>query len=481
MSRAKTSLYHKRIQRLIWLVLTVFFLLSCPLQSARASAYYSMVKQASVAIDSPRVILGAGNYSGTTTIYANNTSAKVNVTAPEYQYVTQQSNIDGVADVGTHSNFTAQQYGPDNINDTLTEANTVSNIPETYVYGNAASGWATTPTYVYDNNTATYAQAASITGPAWTPRLVMNLTATTVGTKIQYWVSQSNAGIYTTMNITIANATGSWTIVYSATPTQGSYQNCTFSSSSYTAIGIERYRPSGSTSRTARANEMQAVNATWSPPANYRLDLEEQWTNANYTRANRELDILTGTFNAGGKTLGVQWWNTTSSTWLTIISSLNASSWNNVTVVDYLTSSNFTIQFVSTTSGTTQSWWQIDCALLHLWTATYNYVLKVVNQFNDNWTINLQVYNASNIAPRSLTTTISFHDGSSSDQIIVNNGIVTLPQGQPYNLTGNATIYISMSNLQASASGTSDLYVYLKILTPGTSTYLRYIITFEIA
>ena len=41
--------------------------------------------------------------------------------------VDQQSNVDGPADVGTHSNFTAQQYGPDSINDTLTEENTGGN------------------------------------------------------------------------------------------------------------------------------------------------------------------------------------------------------------------------------------------------------------------------------------------------------------------------------------------------------------------
>ncbi|UCD40189.1 MAG: hypothetical protein JSV87_01175, partial [Candidatus Bathyarchaeota archaeon] len=34
------------------------------------------------------------------------------------------SNVDSIADKGTHSNFTAQQYGPDLINDTLTEENT---------------------------------------------------------------------------------------------------------------------------------------------------------------------------------------------------------------------------------------------------------------------------------------------------------------------------------------------------------------------
>ena len=39
-------------------------------------------------------------------------------------YVSEVSNVDSSADKGTHSNFTAQQYGPDLTNDTLTEENT---------------------------------------------------------------------------------------------------------------------------------------------------------------------------------------------------------------------------------------------------------------------------------------------------------------------------------------------------------------------
>ncbi|MDH5378099.1 MAG: hypothetical protein OEX00_07250, partial [Gammaproteobacteria bacterium] len=45
--------------------------------------------------------------------------------AREYDYVDNNiSNVDGISDIGTHSNFTAQQYGPDSIYDTLIEENT---------------------------------------------------------------------------------------------------------------------------------------------------------------------------------------------------------------------------------------------------------------------------------------------------------------------------------------------------------------------
>jgi hypothetical protein len=114
---------------------------------------------------------------------------------------------------------------------------------------------------------------------------------------------------------------------------------------------------------------------------------------------------------------------------------------------------------------------------------TYDYVLKVVNQVPppDAWNISLKVYDSSNI-DRLLNATISFYDGASSDQIIVGNGNITQSEGPLYNLPGGvgSTVKISMSNLQASTSGTSYLYVYLKILVPDTTTYSLYIITFEI-
>lgn len=113
-------------------------------------------------------------------------------------------------------------------------------------------------------------------------------------------------------------------------------------------------------------------------------------------------------------------------------------------------------------------------------TETYDYVLKVV-KVADNWTVNLQVYDSSNIS-RLSSLNISLHDGASSNQIAVSGGSIVKSEGEPYNLPGGAgsTIYISITNLQEITSGTSYLYVYLKILVPDTSTYSLYIITFEI-
>jgi hypothetical protein len=173
-------------------------------------------------------------------------------------------------------------------------------------------------------------------------------------------------------------------------------------------------------------------------------------------------------------------WNGTA--WQNVFTNLT-NGWNNASVAPYLTSSNFTIRFKggTETGDTNQDSWNIDATLLHVWTSngTYDYVLKVVNQVADNWTVNLQVYDSSNI-DRLSSLNISLHDGTSSNQIAVSGGNITQSEGPPYNLTENATIYIAITNLQATTTGTSHLYVHLKIQVPDTSTYMLYVITFEI-
>jgi hypothetical protein len=148
----------------------------------------------------------------------------------------------------------------------------------------------------------------------------------------------------------------------------------------------------------------------------------------------------------------------------------------------YTSNGNAKIKITGVLSTTTQYQQEINQIKLtyeYNASSTYDYVLKVVNQVADNWTVNLKVCNTSNI-DRLSNATISFHDGSTSDQIIISDGVITQPEGPQYNLTGNATIYISISNLQAINSEKSYLYVYLKILVPNTSTYNLFVIAFEI-
>jgi len=100
------------------------------------------------------------------------------------------------------------------------------------------------------------------------------------------------------------------------------------------------------------------------PSPNYELDLEVQWTNATYNLPNEELCIYGGAM--GSENLQVDVWN--GSEWQNLFTDLS-NGWNNISVTDYLVSPTFTIRFQggTETGDNTQSSWQIDTTLLHVW------------------------------------------------------------------------------------------------------------------
>ncbi|MHA2198225.1 MAG: hypothetical protein ACXABN_00005 [Candidatus Thorarchaeota archaeon] len=105
---------------------------------------------------------------------------------------------------------------------------------------------------------------------------------------------------------------------------------------------------------------------TWSTQTyNYKLDLEIQWSSANYTQDYEELCIYAGSLAT--ESIRVDVWN--GAGWTNIASDLTPSSWNNFTISTWLTSSVFTIRFRGDieVGDTTQSSWEIDVSLLHTW------------------------------------------------------------------------------------------------------------------
>jgi hypothetical protein len=213
---------------------------------------------------------------------------------------------------------------------------------------------------------------------------------------------------------------------------------------------------------------------------NYELDLEVQWTNVDYNEPNAELCIYCGT--TASENITVSAWNGTA--WNNVFTGLS-SGWNNASVSTYLTSSNFTIRFTGSneTNDTTQESWNIDATILHTWTSietTYDYVLRVNNTVTDSWEIRLKKYSNSSI-DRLQNCTIYFHnstDGTSS-QISIEVGDFVNETGAWYDLDGLETIYIAMT-VEANNAGTTYVYTYLEIRNPSTTTYLQYVITFEI-
>jgi hypothetical protein len=108
---------------------------------------------------------------------------------------------------------------------------------------------------------------------------------------------------------------------------------------------------------------------------NYELDLEVRWTSANFSQPNEYLCVKTGVLDSESLKVDVR----TGSSWTTVIESLNSTSWNNVSVSAYLTSSTFTIRFKDGTStgDTTQDSWNIDVTLLHVWATPNEYTAEV--------------------------------------------------------------------------------------------------------
>jgi hypothetical protein len=95
----------------------------------------------------------------------------------------------------------------------------------------------------------------------------------------------------------------------------------------------------------------------------YALNLEEQWTNLNYTSMHPTLCLRTGTL--GVENLAVDVWH--SGSWSTVMSALVSNSWNNVSVSQYVDSSNFIIRFRGASDGagdTVQDNWAINSVLL---------------------------------------------------------------------------------------------------------------------
>jgi len=512
-SKVKTSLDHKRIRRLVWLVLTIFVLWGHSLQNVAGSVQYSLSLQPNTTVTAPPVILQNGT-AGTSTIYTNNTSARVNVAAPvsTYDFVDNNvSDVDSSADRGTHSNFTAQKYGPDLINDTLTEENTggtgggtdypIQNMNFTsdtsswnfvIVSGtDFAGGWDNTgqtggSAYI-DVTTRNEAGQAY-----WNQSFVatVNSTLQSVSLNHRWKVEVWNVVDSGTLKVILVHPNGTswevWTQTLSGTTSWSSlvYTNLTdyFTANGTYSLRLDLVADLGNDAATQLKTyyDDSGIGLVYSgEEANYELDLEVQWTSVDFDEPNEELCIYGGTM--GAENIKVDVWN--GSGWENLFTDLN-SGWNNVSVSSYLNSSTFTIRFKggTETGDTTQDSWNIDATLLHVWTVeTYDYVLKVVNQVADNWTVNLKLYNSSNIG-RLSSLNISLHDGTSSNQIAVSSGSIVKSEGEPYALLGGAgsTVYMSMSNIQATTSGTSYIYVYLKILVPDTSTYSLYVITFEI-
>ncbi|MDH5450545.1 MAG: hypothetical protein OEX77_06560 [Candidatus Bathyarchaeota archaeon] len=323
-----------------------------------------------------------------------------NLTADDSIYMTFRSyhSWTGVSDVvdeisdlyspsakGIHSNFSAQQVGPDGVMDTLSESNTHVQWTSPTGHEDPGNEWLD-ETNAYDNDTETYATDDVPGGDTWSQYLALNHSAITCG-GIRYYIGREDAYI-NQVEIGIYNGI-TWTDVYSGVGTWNAWTNVSFAETPMTQMRFRFFNtmPAAPQKRMAYVYEVDFLQGL--SPANYEVDLQVQWASVDYDETNEELCIYTG--DMGSEDLRVEYW--TGSTWSNLLSALTANNWNNVSVS--LTSATFTIRFKAgnETGDATQDSWNIDVALLSVWSDHYTMEAEFIGSSNTedwnqlNWTI----------------------------------------------------------------------------------------------
>jgi len=290
------------------------------------------------------------------------------------------SDVDSHAGHGTHSSFLAMQAGPDSTNDTLTEALTSGGTTsDVFTSGFEEGPW---NDKWNDNGATTWLCGTSSTpGSPWAPHSGTNMSyalnandgnlisdnidlsgASQAGVSFWYMVDDEEATDYRfyyyngtayvlqSLDLGLAANEDAW-YKYSEIITDSQYLISNFR--------ID-FNSQADTNEGSFVDDV-VVNKTLAN--NYELDLEFQWTTAVFNETSEYLCIYTGTVDA--EALKVDVWNGAS--WTNIIASLSASQWNNVSIGTYLTSETITFRFLgeTETGDTSQSTWQIDCALLY--------------------------------------------------------------------------------------------------------------------
>jgi hypothetical protein len=216
---------------------------------------------------------------------------------PNY-YVTQLSNVDSSADVGTHSNFTAQKYGPDLISDNLTEANVGESITfgktdigstslgytgylEASLYQCGMTGSIKNITiYLTGASAGRYARVAIYSDNSGSPSSLLNESS-------QKEITSNGWYTFTGFNVAVSANTYYWLAFQISTNSlqfrydtgvtnQHAYRSYTYGSFP-SSFGAQYY-----------GTEAQSIYGSMLSP-NYRLDLEEQWINVDYHETNEQL------------------------------------------------------------------------------------------------------------------------------------------------------------------------------------------------
>jgi len=121
------------------------------------------------------------------------------------------------------------------------------------------------------------------------------------------------------------------------------------------------------------------IRVTGVQPETEQLDLEYQWTSADYDESNEEVCLYVAS-HIGSESLNVSYWS--GSEW-SLLGTIGSTGWTNLTATG-LTSATYTIQLGGATeaSDASKDTWDIDLITLHVWSLqSYNYKLDLEAQW----------------------------------------------------------------------------------------------------
>lgn len=301
-----------------------------------------------------------------------------NSTYTDADYVDlNDSDVDSSADKGTQSSFADQQSAPDSVYDTLTEENTgggSSNVTlinaESFEGTWLPAGWSESPSYsawnkegyrAKDGSYSADFDGASGTGWLYTPELDCS-DADAIYLDFWYYDQGCDNNEFW-LYYFVGGAPYYWYQLGQYTENQWVHYQDKITSSSYFAndfkVGFFARPNQGAECAYVDLFTVQKeVDGT-----SYQLDLEEQFTNVNYTDPDQDLCIKAGSL--GSEPLMVDVW--TGSGWDNIATLTGlVNGWKNVSVSSYLTSATLTIRFRGSSEGSdsVQDSWEIDSVLL---------------------------------------------------------------------------------------------------------------------
>ncbi len=292
------------------------------------------------------------------------------------------SNVDSSADIGLQLDFAAQQSAPDSIYDTLTEVNTggsgASNMTlitsESFEGAWPPTGWRElnywgNPSDTKWNKESDRAHAGSSSadfdgsgyGYLETPTLDCS-GATAI--YVDFWYYHENCD---NNEFVLCYYDGSnWDFFYQLGNDPEDrwihYQH-RITDPQYLKSDFKIRFCAGPSSYLEKAYIDLVTVTKEVDTTRYQLDLEEQFTNVNYTNPDQSLCIKTGSLST--ENLMVDVW--TGSEWDNIASLTGlVNGWKNVSVSSYLTSATLTIRFRDSSTGLDidQDSWEIDAVLL---------------------------------------------------------------------------------------------------------------------